>query len=155
MKGVFGLDSPKDLFEKLKWEYDLLEKKPNDAYLAYNYFVTAWHLLEWIYPDPDGRAERNKIRNSEPLLQICEHLAVGAKHFEPTSKKHTSVSSSGPVNPWGKSWGGSWGSSWEGLQVSLSNELHEAYGEEIKVLELANHIFSYWNNVFKREDTST
>lgn len=51
--------------------------------------MTAWHLLEWVYPD--DVAKRVQIRDASILLQISEHIAVGAKHFEPTSKKHKSV----------------------------------------------------------------
>ncbi|MEN6318625.1 MAG: hypothetical protein ABFD82_07715 [Syntrophaceae bacterium] len=41
MKGVFGLNNHIDLFKKLEWEYENLIANPTDAYVAYNFFVTA------------------------------------------------------------------------------------------------------------------
>ncbi len=56
MQGIFGLNNHHDLFRKLESEYDALVRDPNDPYSAYNFFSTAWHLLEWKYP---GRGEPN------------------------------------------------------------------------------------------------
>src|SRR5688572_3007604 len=95
MKGVFGLKSPQDLFKKLESEYESLKANPSDAYVAYNFFATAWHLLEWKYPGKRGTSNaiaREKIRHGSTLLQLCEHLAVGAKHFDHLSPRHKSVS---------------------------------------------------------------
>lgn len=146
MKGVFGLITFDDLFSKLEWEYKQLASDPNNTYLAFNFFVTAWHLLEWKYPDPKGKNTRKNIRDNEPLLRICEHLAVGAKHFEPTSKKHTSVKASGVFDSWGGSWGESWGSSWKSLKVVLDSEFHGLYGKEVSVKKLADDALEYWKN---------
>ena len=45
MKGVFGLRSHVELMQKLEWEFEQLIAKPNNAYHAYNFFVTAWHIV--------------------------------------------------------------------------------------------------------------
>ena len=107
MKGVFGLNSHMDLFKKLEWEFAQLTAEPDNAYLAYNFFVTAWHLLDWKYPSVTDTSIRNKIREQTPLLQICEHLAVGSKHFDPRSKHLKAVSDSKRGGVWAE---GTWAS---------------------------------------------
>lgn len=145
MKGVFGLNSHGDLFKKLEWEFDRLVADPSNAYVAYNFFVTAWHLLEWRYPDPNGKNARDNIRDKTPELQICEHLAVGAKHFEPTSAKHQSVLGSKQADIWGGAWGGSWGKAWKNwLVVTLRGDAQKKYGDTIRVDALARHVMDYW-----------
>jgi hypothetical protein len=148
MRGVFGLTGHADLFKKLEWEFERLTGEPNNAYLAYNFFVTAWHLLEWKYPDPHGTAARKQIRDQTTELQICEHLAVGAKHFEPTSSKLKSVSESKRRGPWSEGvwaegvWSeGVWASS---LEISLTGGAQQKYGDSIKAIDLARHVTDYW-----------
>src|SRR5665647_1842587 len=106
MKGVFGLNNHVDLFKKLEWEFNQLVADPNNAYVAYNFFVTAWHLLEWKYPGSTKKdiEFRKSIRDKTPELQICEHLAVEAKHFVAENEKHQSVSDSKRDDVWGGAW---------------------------------------------------
>jgi hypothetical protein len=147
--GFLDLRTHEDLFKKLEWEFAALSEEPTSSYRAYNFFVTGWHLLEWEHPDPSGKPIRQSIRNRTPLLQVCEHLAVGAKHFAPSSAKHQSVTGSKRTGVWGGSWGGSWGSAWgEELVVSLDGEAATQFGPSISVQELAQHVMQYWRNHF-------
>src|SRR5207344_187516 len=97
----FGLSDHHDLYKKLEWEFANLKAEPRNPYLAFNFFVTAWHLLEWKYPDLGGKAMRKQVRNHEPLVQICHHLAIGAKHFIPSDPIHKSVTGTGLSAPKG------------------------------------------------------
>jgi len=148
MKGIFGLYNHINLFKKLEWEYENLIAKPSDAYVAYNFFVTAWHLLEWKYPELKDKPTRKKIRDQEPLLQICEHLAVGAKHFEPRDKNLSAVSDSKRRGVWADGfWApGTWKdgvwATW--LVVVLTGDAQKVYGDQIRVEELARHVMDYW-----------
>jgi len=145
MNGVFGLDSANDLFAKLEWEFSNLQSDKANPYVAYNFFVTAWHLLEWQYPGRGNGNKREKIRNTNIILGICEHIAVGAKHFEPDAKKHKSVSGTKQTDAWGGAWGNSWGDSWaKFLVVKLSGEAANRYGPQLGVADLANHVMDYW-----------
>jgi hypothetical protein len=72
-------------------ELDRLRTDPLDVDTAYNFFVTAWHLLDWVHPDPGGKEQRKAERDASPLLQLCDHVANGAKHFQVTHKQHQSV----------------------------------------------------------------
>jgi hypothetical protein len=146
MKGVFGLSNPTDLFNKLEWEFNQFVSEPDNAYLAYNFFVTGWHLLEWQHPA--GTPLHKQIRDQNLELQICEHLAVGAKHFEPTSPKHQSVSDSKRSGIWAEGlwapgvWAdGVWASS---LVVTLSGDAEQKYGKRVKALDLAKLVMDYW-----------
>ncbi len=150
MKGLFGLSSSADLLKKLEWELDQLIAEPTNAYLAYNFFVTAWHFLEWKYPSPSDKQVRDNIRE-QPLIQICEHLAIGAKHFEPRDPNLKAVSASRKSNSWAEgvwapgSWAdGVWGSS---LVVELTGAAQKAYGNNIKVEDLAHLVMDFWRSI--------
>lgn len=152
MKGVFGLHGASDLLKKLEWEFEKLNAEPTNPYIAYNFFVTAWHLLEWKYPDPNGTSERKRIKNEQPILQICEHLAVGAKHFIPGNKELNAVLDSEKSSCWNTEawapnvWNWDIWASW--LVVELEGEARKKYGSHIKVEELAHHVMEYWRPIF-------
>lgn len=149
MKGIFELRTASDLYEKLKYDYLVFSKNQNDSKFAYNFFVTAWHLLEWTYPG--DKDKQNAIRNSNVVLQICEHIAVGAKHFEPTAVKHKSVKSSGITGLWAKGfWAeGLWAKGvWaEKLMVELENEASTIYGSSVKATALADDVMKLWKSL--------
>ena len=87
--GLFELQTPADLFRKLEFDLSRLEKARTDQYAAFDVFVTAEHMLDWVYPD-DPQSQKAE-RNARPALKICSHLANGAKHFKATAARHTSV----------------------------------------------------------------
>jgi hypothetical protein len=95
MPGVFDLQNPADLFAKLGRELARLENAPNDVDHAFNFFVTAEHMLDWRFPDPGGKSTRAAWRKREPLLQLVSHIASGAKHFEGLGDHHSSLIGSG------------------------------------------------------------
>ena len=66
MKGAFTLQTPHDLLEKLESDYDALMQDRNNPYLAYNFFVTAEHMLDWVYP---GYANKNKRLTTQSPTQ--------------------------------------------------------------------------------------
>ena len=96
--------------------------------------------------------KRNKIKEKHPILQICEHIAIGAKHFKPNKKSLKSVQSTNKGGVWAE---GTWApNTWsEGvwatwLEVRLSGTAEEKYGEVIKVSELAKHVMDFWRNYY-------
>jgi hypothetical protein len=148
IKGVFGLKDHLDLFKKLEREHASLVADPSDADAAYNFFSTAWHLLEWKYAGRANAPVRDGIRDSTPLLQICEDLAVGAKHFEPEAARHQSVASSDLSGVWAPGfwapgvWAkGTWG---EWFSIKLSGDAEKKYGPTIKAEHLSKHVMDYW-----------
>ena len=104
MHKFFEMQSPDDLLRKLEREYDRWKADPVNVDLAWNFFVTAEHLPDWIYyqdmptsgterPDLlDGRTPYEfKMAPTRPVLRICSHLANGAKHFHLSNPNLTSV----------------------------------------------------------------
>lgn len=92
--GFANLLTTVDLFRKLEHDRERMSRDPSDVYAAFDFFVTAEHLLDWILPDAPGlsrRSARQTRREKEPLLGITSHIASGAKHFRVTAKRHDSV----------------------------------------------------------------
>jgi hypothetical protein len=68
---------------------------PMDSYAAFDFFVTAEHILDWLHPDVPGstaaKAQREALRRQNRILAITSHIASGAKHFVAQAKHHTAV----------------------------------------------------------------
>lgn len=94
--GFAELQEPSDLLKKLKHDLKLVQAEPGDQYAAFNFFVTAEHLVDWCYPDKSdseiNRIKRTDLRDSDRVLQITSHIANGIKHFHATARRHKSVS---------------------------------------------------------------
>ena len=88
-KGFGSLRTPADLLQKIRHDFKRVSDAPDDVYTAFDFFVSAYHMLDWLHPHDD--AGRRAEESNSPLLQVCSHLANGAKHFEATAKQHTSV----------------------------------------------------------------
>jgi hypothetical protein len=155
MPGIFDLETSQELYGKLKRDFAAFEQDQLNSDLAFNLFVTAWHLLEWTYPNDSSK--QKQIRDSNAVLQVCEHLAVGAKHFNATNKKHQSVKQSGfsggawASGVWAKgSWApGVWG---EKLSITLENDAATQLGNSISAIDLAKNVMDFWE---KREHEFT
>lgn len=145
--GAFGLSTPTDLLAKLRHDYEILARRPNDAYAAFNFFVTAEHLVDWIHPI--DKSSRNTLR-SDPLLAVVSHLANGAKHFGPLSAHHVSVKSSGqtggffPAKYFGpRFFSGIFGGG-RRLSVTLDGPAAAAFGPTLTAIDLATKVLAYW-----------
>ncbi len=151
MRGLFSLKSSSDLLDKLEYDYSALEKDKNNPYLAFNFFVTAEHMLDWVYPGYSNKSKRTSERDSEVLLQVCSHLATGAKHFVAEAKHHGSVSGSvqkRPNNPFYGPFGGPFvvKRNISGLYVNLEDKAAMVLGPTITAIDLAKHVFEYWQS---------
>jgi hypothetical protein len=97
-EGFFRLKIPADLLEKLRHDLLRIRQDLMDSYAAFDFFVTAEHLLDWKYRDTGGEPNKEKkrqLRRGVPLLRVTSHLANGAKHFEALANHHHSVSDAG------------------------------------------------------------
>ena len=147
--GFFELRTARDLLEKLRRDLERLRAAPLDTDAAFNFFVTAEHLLDWVYPKKAGTAQRTAERKASSLLQVCSHLANGAKHFETEAKQHKSVDQtvkrSGffpagmfppgflPMFPDAQ------------LVVKLKGGAAKALGSSVPALTLAEQVLKYWD----------
>jgi hypothetical protein len=79
----FALANSLDLFRKLEADLAALRTSSSDSRLAFNFFVTAEHLPDWL--------GKRALVQQHALLRVVSHLANGAKHFTLDPKRHTSV----------------------------------------------------------------
>ena len=123
-----------------------------DSYAAFDFFVTAWHLVEWKHPPASDGAARSALLARHPILRVCEHIAVGAKHFEPDPQRHKSVSETAATGVWAAgAWApGTWApGTWAGdLVVYLDGKAREQVGEKLTVQELARRVVDAWLSEF-------
>lgn len=143
-KGFAELRVPRDLVQKLEYDLERIRKSPQDQYAAFDFFVTAEHIVDWIHPD-DEKA-RKAVRRSSSLLRITSHLANGVKHFEAKAKHHRSVADieksryveAGYVEE---------GYFEDPLIVHLTSDEQKSFGQSnIEVATLAQQVFEYWKD---------
>lgn len=90
-KGFFDLQTAVDLLGKLEREFRRMQAAPLDVDHAFNFFVTAEHLLDWLYPGRENRRVREKARTGHYLLALVSHIANGSKHFQAEAAHHQSM----------------------------------------------------------------
>lgn len=92
-KGFAKLQQPADLYLKLVHDRKRMALKPRDPYAAFDFFVTAEHMLDWVFPgmDKGPKGKRAALRKSSPVLRIVSHVANGSKHFAAEAVQHQSV----------------------------------------------------------------
>jgi hypothetical protein len=79
-RGVFELRDAHDLLKKLRHDAQRLQANPIDSYAAFDFFVTANCIVDWVWPSA-SREQLAANRREEVLPRICWHLADGTKHF--------------------------------------------------------------------------
>ena len=148
MRGLFDLLSGDNLCAKLEHDYERVLSNTADVFAAFDFLVTAWHLLEWKYPGNSSKKQREDICKKYPILALCEHLAVSGKHFEPTNKKLHSVSETHRDSCWKRGvWApGVWqrGVWKDDLVVELTGEARVAFGDKLTMKELADLVMAFW-----------
>ena len=144
-QGLFELQTPADLVKKLQLDLERMAKSPQDQYAAFDFFVTAEHIVDWIYPGDDHEHTRKSLRSSKALLRITSHLANGGKHFQATRKHHQSVTGT-EKDRYVESGYMQEGYFKEPLLISLSEkEAKEMGTPQIDALTLARQVFEYWS----------
>jgi hypothetical protein len=79
----FELKTAADMFRKLQADLVALEASYQDTWLAFNFFVTAEHLPDWL-------GKRDLVQKFA-ILRIASHVANGAKHFKLNDSRHQSI----------------------------------------------------------------
>ncbi len=146
-QGLFSLQNVSDLLTKLEFDFGRLKRSPIDTYAAFDFFVTAEHLLDWQHPGDVNQSRRKQERQKELLLQICSHIASGAKHFKAESSHHQSVKDSR------KESGGFDGNVFQNdpfdvgrLVVELEGDAAARFGSSVEVTVLAERILNLWSS---------
>jgi hypothetical protein len=142
-KGFFNLQTPQDLLQKLRHDFGRLRESPVDSYAAFDFFVTAYHILDWLHPGDSNNTTRKQMERGSNLLQVISHLANGSKHFHVT--RHYVVKDTivkvGAFDP----------AAFDPdsfdvgeLRVELDGDAAREFGTSIGVLELADKALHFW-----------
>ena len=144
-KGFFELQKPADLLAKLRHDYQRLQNAPTDTYAAFDFFVTGYHMLDWLYPNDKEKQEQEE--KASILLQVCSHIANGVKHFHATARKHQSVADVRVQD--GAFQRGIFQADTfqvEALVIQLDGHAAVQFGAEVECLTLATQLLRYWEN---------
>jgi len=93
MSGLFSNTAPTWLVTKLERHLRTLQANPRDADTAFDFFVTAESLVDWLLPGRENKQARRNLYDREPLLQVVSHIASGAKHYTVEAAHHKTVRS--------------------------------------------------------------
>jgi hypothetical protein len=131
--------------EKLRHDHRRVQKDSADPYAAFDFFVTAWHLLDWVYPG--GRGHQNsklriRIKDSSPLLAVCEHVANGVKHFELDNPHLQSVDGTGLEGKFDETFDDFFDR--VRLVVDLKGDAAAKFGTRVEVAKLASDVLQWW-----------
>jgi hypothetical protein len=149
--GFAKLKRPEDLYRKLVHDRERMQAAPLDSYSAFDFFVTAEHMRDWVLPGRKGAEGREALRKDNVVLRLISHLANGSKHFQAEDKRHQSVdgvtedgyAESGYVES------GYWE---EALVVHLTLTEQEALGfPAISAAELADLTLQFWATYLERD----
>lgn len=146
VRGFFQLNQPKDLLPKLEVDLRRVSDTPSDPCPAFDFFVTAEHILDWLHPGEDGKPMRTAARQNEPLLQVVSHIATGAKHMVPEAKHHLSVTDAEAVGSvyGGEEYGkGAYGKGPLVIHLDQATAAKLGYSS-ITTLGFARHVLDYW-----------
>ena len=76
--GFFAIETARDVFGKMERDFARLKASPADSDAAFNFFVTAYHIIDWLARGDEGKL---KVLRQGAIPRICKHLANGAKHL--------------------------------------------------------------------------
>lgn len=138
-KGFIELKSVSDYWKKVLYDYKILKKYPDNSYSGFNFFVTAYHLLDWVFEGKYNH-ERTEL-NKNPTLKICGHIANGVKHFE--TNRHQSVKEISIERVFEK------GVFEEGvfenpIMIKLEQKYESEFGKQILITDFADYVIDFW-----------
>lgn len=144
MKGFSPkLQHPGDLLEKLKWDLKRLEQSPSDVYVAFDCFVTAEHIPDWI--------NDKSVKKANDLLMVVSHIANGAKHFEASRARHKSVTE---IELRTDPWPDESGVSGEHIYIGFNMDDGKFSGLELSALSLARLVYEYWESTLAQQQAN-
>ena len=131
-----SLKTPRQLLEKLRVDFERMKRDPMNAYAAFDFFVTAEHMPDWLGP--------KSVKFKEPLLQIVSHIANGAKYFKVNPEKPEAVLDTEILADYfdPKTFGPYCNT--DGIYVELTEKHFAEFGPRITAIDLASRVLDYW-----------
>jgi hypothetical protein len=140
LDGFFSLRTPKDLLKKLESDFARLraaEASSVDAqYAAFDFFVTAEHLPDWLSNYPGGKASAYR---TYPDGALVSHVANGGKHFRVDTERHTTVKDTRAESP-GFQRGAFQSIGFQGTRLVIDLE----DGTTADALQVAGRVVQHW-----------
>lgn len=87
--GHFTMQSPRDLLAKAERDLQRLRSNPLNIDAAFDFFVTARHVPDWVVATGGPAADCQFSAHVE--LRTCRHIADGAKYFVVTHRHHKQI----------------------------------------------------------------
>jgi hypothetical protein len=78
MRGAWDLTEPREIVAKLESDLARMRAAPRDAQAAVDFFMTGYHLADWVERD---ESRRRALIDTTPVLLIAGAIANGSKHF--------------------------------------------------------------------------
>jgi hypothetical protein len=142
-QGVFNLLTPKDLLGKLSHDMERLEADWLSQYAAFDFFITAHHLHEWLRKSRRSREGRRYEKLGGGLQRICEQIANGSKHFLPKPEQNPDVAETRlHEGPFSQDFSEEHDIS--RLEIALEGEAAREFGLVITAPTLARRVIAYW-----------
>ena len=139
--GIFALRTPMELLAKLRHDKGRLTTNPADSYAAFDFFVTALHMGEWMRKS--GHPIIPQTEYERELWKVCEHIGNGSKHF--TVNRHHSVKSTGYEGGVFDSHAYQANTFQVGsLVIEFEEESAKYLGKSIDAVSLAQELLDYW-----------
>ncbi len=148
-KGFIELRNVDDYWKKLNFDFENLKQDDENVYVAFNFFVTAYHLIDWIF---EGQyTEERTVLNRKPIVKLCNHVANGIKHFETKAKRHNSVDEIKKDRYIEEGYVAE-GYVESPIVIYLDDNMIPEFGESIKIAELAEKVMKFWKlELFNRK----
>jgi hypothetical protein len=154
MRGFGTLQTPRDLLEQVRRQYAELLRDPANDGVALNFFINAYHVLDWVQP---GRAKaasdaRRQLERGNLLLQILSHIANGSKHFVAEDNRHqhvTHVDIAPPAFQPSVFQANAFQTT-TFLVVTLDGQAAAQFGPKIAVSALAKNVLEFWDDYFQQ-----
>ncbi len=121
---TFGLNTPRDLLEKLKRDAALLSKEvTSDRF--FNFVVTGYSIIDWVKNGDSVPATAKAAvagMYGEPWIKICGDLANASKHFKLTTRVPLTSKVEPIEHGFGLRFGEAFGQAGHGMRIELSDE---------------------------------
>jgi len=151
MRGIGQLDTPQHLLAKLKHDLERVQADPSDTYAAFDFFVTAEHMLDWVLPGYQNKHARSALRDSSPLLQAVSHIANGSKHLVAEAKHHQYVRYvDAPAGAFDSKAFDPHAFETDALFVTFDGAVAMVLGSEMLVFDLAEKTYLFWDDYVRR-----
>jgi hypothetical protein len=147
---ILNIASWQDLLKKCQSDFERMRASPLDSYASFDFFVTARHVPDWMYPD--DKAGSNGLFDAHVELRICRHIADGAKHLVLTSSMHKQVQGAYEThsmfgNMFGNLFGNTFGENALCVGLDATDPDTRKYGSSITSLKLADEVLKVLNHV--------